>query len=439
MSTKREILSLPRGKKQDTANPEVAAPAVETKFEGGAVSNASVSETQEVLEKEVTSNATPDGKPSKKAVKKTKSFKSLDELLLDVFNKELKIDGKLKPIKIDKAHEFALKRMTGLKSSDKSTWESISTNFSVVDPTFKHLLSLLLASSEGKPTLRRKLIDFSVLVVSRNWVGRLAGSNNVFYDLAGTVGVDNPDSISVICRGIRELFDKQIDNRKKVEASKELQENQQFRLSVSDLRSKKANVIAICCLWASETGRADYTKTISQLKNFLLQETSSVEAEPVLTNYFFAGNLRDTPPSVLEAVRYFETTCTVAEERRKSAESELGFKQQRIVSLQNDLNSLKSELKAREEKIFELMGEIESLKSESHKRELSEQATRVHLRDDAGQAKARANTLLSEDIAPAMELSLRALNRESPKVDVAIYQIELALEKIKKGLLWFNK
>ncbi len=70
---------------------------------------------------------------------------------------------------------------------------------------------------------------------------------------------------------------------------------------------------------------------------------------------------------------------------------------------------------------------------------LSEQATRVHLRDDAGQAKARANTLLSEDIAPQIELALKALNRDTPKVEVAIHQIELALESIDKGLPWFSK
>ncbi|WP_434360064.1 hypothetical protein NF212_06955 [Parasalinivibrio latis] len=439
MSTKREILSLPRGKKQSTANSELKVPVVKPEHREDTVVDSPVPVTQVEPIKEATPNVIGDAKPSKKTVKKTKNFTSLDELLLDVFKKELKTDGKLKPIKIDKVHESALKRMTGLEPSDKNTWESISTNVSEVDPTFKHLLSLLLSSASAKPALRRKLIEFAVLVISRNWVGKLSGSNNVFADLAGTVGVDNQDSVSLICRGIKDLFDKQIDNRKRVERSKDSKDDQQFLLGVSDIKNKKANVISICCLWASETGKADYEKTISQLKNFLLQETSSVEVDPVLTNYFFAGALRDNAPFVLAAIRFFQNTCAMAEERRKSAESELGSKEQRIFSLQNNLNSLKSELAAREEKIAQLMGEIESLKSESYQRELSEQATRVHLRDDAGQAKARANTLLSEDIAPAMELSLKALNRESPKVDVAIYQIELALENIEKGLPWFSK
>ncbi|WP_318517125.1 hypothetical protein [Photobacterium leiognathi] len=439
MSIKREILGLSRGKKQETANSDMVAPDIETKVEKRPVSGSSVFDTKIELEKEVMSSATADEKTAKKSVKKAKSFKSLDELLLDVFSKELKTGSKLKPIKIDKAHESALKRMTGLESSERSSWEKIALNFNEVDPTFKHLLHLLLASSEGKPALRRKLIEFAVLVISRNWIGKLAGSNNVFADLAGTVGIANPDAISVICRGIKDLFDKQIDNRKKAEASKEAQETQQFSLSVSELTNKKANVLAICCLWAAETGKAENTKVISQLKNYLLEVESAVEVEPTLTNYFFAAAVKEATPSVLAAVRYFEHTSARAEERRKSAELNLTSKEQSISSLKNDLNILNTELSERDAKIASLVNEIESLKSETHQRELSEQATRVHLRDDAGQAKARANTLLSEDIAPQIELALKALNRDTPKVEVAIHQIELALESIDKGLPWFSK
>ena len=439
MSTKREILSLPRGKKQVTAKSEVEASVVETNIEQDAVFNSSVSETQVELEKDAIPNVTVGEKLSKTPIKKAKSFGTLDEVLLDVFKKELKNDGKLKLVKIDKVHESALKRMTGVEPSEKSTWEKIALNFIEIDPTFKSLLQLLLVSSAGNPALRRKIIEFAVFVISRNWIGKLAGSNNVFADLAGTVGLDNPNVISVICRGIKDLFDKQIDNQKKAEAGNESAENQPFSLSVSEVKSKKANVIAICCLWAAETGKAEDTKTITQLKNFLLQEESAVEIEPVLTNYFFAAAVKETTPSVLAVVRYFEYTSAIVEERRKSAQSELADKEQSISSLQNELNRLKTELSERDAQIASLMSEIEYLKSESHQRELSEQATRVHLRDDAGQAKARTNTLLSEDIAPAMELSLKALNRDNPKVEVAIHQIELALESIDKGLSWFSK
>lgn len=442
MTIKRKILSLSKGKQQDKNSQDASTSALgqeiqtvqvptpdELEVSQGDISVEEVSKKVIQREKE----------PSRDKVKKTKSFNSLDEILLDVFKKELKADGKVKPLKVDKAHESALKKLNGTEPSVKSTWEEVILTFSDIDPTFRYLLQLVLVSSDVKPIVRRQLLDFSVLAISRNWSGKLAGSNNVFAELAGTVGIDNPDSIAVICKHIKDLFDKQIENRKKVEANKTSDIENQLSLSVSDVKRKKSNIIAICCLWASETGKSSPEKVITQLKNFLLSDDASTEVDTSLVSFFFAGSVKEPTPQIKAVVRYIEDNLARSEAKRKSAQWALGETELKIANLQRELQKLNVEISEKNTKIDLLLNEIADHKNESHQKELSEQATRVHLRDDAGQAKAKAKTLLSDDVAPAMELSLKALNRDNPKVEVAIHQIELALESINRGLPWFNK
>ena len=79
------------------------------------------------------------------------------------------------------------------------------------------------------------------------------------------------------------------------------------------------------------------------------------------------------------------------------------------------------------------------LKKQFENHQLDEKATRTHLRDNEGKAKAKAINLLSEEVLEPLRLSLSALQREKPKTEVAAHQIELVLESIKRDLQWFRK
>ena len=93
----------------------------------------------------------------------------------------------------------------------------------------------------------------------------------------------------------------------------------------------------------------------------------------------------------------------------------------------------------KDQQIARLMGEVEQLKLAQHEQQLDERATRTHLRDNAGQAKAKAFNLLTEDVLEPLKLSLAALQREKPKTEVAVHQIELAVESIERDIKWFSE
>lgn len=369
------------------------------------------------------------------------SLNSLAEILSDVFTLVLKKDGKPKPIKVGREHETALKRLEKIELSDRKLVDNVIGNIATLDPSYKHLLGLIVLSSGAQAKVRRVLIDFAVLAISRNWVGRHSGSDNIFIEYASPVDITNKDVIAVICRNIKGYFEQQIQQRKKTVAKPSdqvIQPETNFKISSADLKKRSANIVAIACLWALETGKCSTGKAIAQMRQVMLPDDKSPTNVDTETCYAFASSIKSPIDEFNIAIHYFEQKLEVSEERRRHAESAILTRDGELTRNKNHVVDLKATVESKDAEIKALKAELECLQDESHERKLSEQASRVHLRDDAGKAKSKAYNLLSEDVEPAMQLSLKALMREKPKVEVAIHQIELALESIEENLPWFK-
>jgi hypothetical protein len=366
---------------------------------------------------------------------------SLIEILSDIYTLELKKDGKPRPIKMGREHELALKKLDTAELTEQKRIDAVIDNIVVLDPSYKHLLGLVVLATGAPVKVRRVLIDFAVLAISRNWVGRHKGSNNVFIELAAPVDITNNDVVAVICRNIKAYFEKQLEQRKKAlkeEAEQATKTEDNFKISTADLKKRSANIVAIACLWALETGKCSTSKAITQMRQVMLPDDKPPTNVDTETCYSFASTIKSPINEFNTAIHYFEHGLEVSNERLRHAESAILLKDSELARNRNQQDELKGAIEDKDAEIKALKAELENLKAESHERKLSEQANRVHLRDDAGKAKSKAYNLLSEDIEPAMQLSLKALNRERPKVEVAIHQIELALESIEENLSWFK-
>lgn len=445
MVTKREILSLPRQNKQSekqSTEPETGIDSDSTheiefkravkdeQVQGTLVSTTTQSKTS-------TKNAnTVKPSPAEKA-----SLNSLSEILSDVFTLAVKKDGKPKPIKVSREHETALKRLDRTEILDHKFTDDLIVNIAKLDPTYKHFLGLIVLSSGAQPKVRRALIELAVLAISRNWVGRHSGSDNIFVEYASPVDITNKDVIAVICRNIKDYFERQLKQRKKpsLESSeKAAQTEASFSVSSADLKKRMKNVLAIGCLWTLETGKCSAEKAIAQMQKELLADDMEPVNEGTAVSYAFASLIKEPSKEFTTAIRYFEKKFDISDETRKNAESKRQQCEADLNRERNKIDDFKATVEAKEAEIKALEAELVSLKGESYERQLSEQATRVHLRDDAGKAKSKAYNLISEDIEPAMQLSLKALMREKPKVEVAVHQIELTLESIEESLPWFK-
>ena len=369
-----------------------------------------------------------------------KQLKTLADILNDVFRIELKKDGKPKPIKVSREHSIALKRLKVVDNEQLHSNEILVKNIAELDPTYKHLLELVVLSGATPAKVRHALINFTVYTISSNWVGRFSGSENVFVEYANKVDITNRDVISVICKNLKNYFEKQLEKRKRSNSDSNIQADKpedDFKISVLALKEKSSNLIAIACLWGLETGKCSAEKAITQMQAVLLDDEDTFNLESNAC-YAYAALLKTPSEEFNTLIRYFEWKLELNEERRKHAENQLQAKTSDVANQINQVSRLKQELKAKNDEVQALRTQIEEMQKDSHERQLSEQASRVHLRDDAGKAKSKAYNLLTEDVEPAMQLTLKALMRETPKVEVAIHKIELALESIEENLRWFK-
>ncbi|WP_028765114.1 hypothetical protein [Shewanella colwelliana] len=445
MVKKREILSRSRQNKQSDQQSTDTALDI-NKDSAQRVSTHRSLKDEQVQEAQV--NTGTESKVSTKNVNTVKpssaekaSLNSLSEILSDVFTLAIKKDGKPKPIKVSREHEAALKRLDRIELSDHKFIDGLIVNIAKLDPTYKHLLGLLVLSSGAQSKVRRALIEFAVLAVSRNWVGRYRGSDNIFVDYASPTDITNKDVIAVICRNIKDYFERQLKPRKKAaseQSDKAAQLEANFAVSSPELKKRATNVLAIGCLWALETGKCSSEKAIAQMQKVLLADGMELVNEDKTVSYAFASFIKEPSNEFNIAIRYFEQNFEISDERRKYAENERLQYEADLKRERNKIDDLTATIEAKEAELKALEAELVSLKSEFHERQLSEQATRVHLRDDAGKAKSKAHNLISEDVEPALQLSLKALMREKPKVEVAVHQIELALESIEESLPWFK-
>lgn len=369
-----------------------------------------------------------------------KQLNTLSDILIDVFRIELKKDGKPKPIKISRDHSSALKRLKVVDNESLNSNESLVKNIAELDPTYKHLLELVVLSAVTSVKVRHALINFAVYTISSNWVGRFSGSENVFVEYANKVDITNRDVISVICNNLKDYFEKQLEKRKQSNSDSNNQADKQegnFKISVPGLKEKSSNLIAIACLWGLETGKCSAEKALTQMQAVLLNDEEAFNLESNAC-YAYAASIKTPSEEFNTLIRYFEWKHELSEERRKYTESQLQLKTSDLANQTNQISRLEHELKAKDNEVQALKAQIEEMQKDSHERQLSEQASRVHLRDDAGKAKSKAYNLLTEDVDPAIQLSLKALMREKPKVDVAIHKLEGALESIEENLRWFK-
>ena len=110
-----------------------------------------------------------------------------------------------------------------------------------------------------------------------------------------------------------------------------------------------------------------------------------------------------------------------------------------ISRLQEDLSTKQQELEQSMEKVDAYRSDLKGLKKQTEDQQLNERAARTHLRDSEGKVRAKAFNLLSEEVLEPLRLSLAALQRDNPKTESAIHQIELALESIERDIPWFKE
>ena len=400
------------------------------------------------IENEIAKPKPDDVKKRKQSKPKTAAeSKSVEQILSEVFAITTDKDQNIKPASISKADLKSLLSYQQNMSMSNGFIEQIVTVARKTDPELKCLSLITLAAVKCQHDAQRhELLTFCVRLASSLWIQRHRGSFDLYRDiLDADKGLDTAP-LTFLRNSVTELYRKRIEfvgsqardatsNSDKAEVTVPTALD---TLSKAELVTQRNNILLIGALWLMAQGKADPNAAIELFSSLLKEQTSRIQSNRAIA-VFLAEQYANQESLLADTIDYFKKQFTELADQREFLQSKHHAQEIKLNKLQAMVMDQHSTIADKDKLIAQLLAETEQLKHTLQEQQLDERATRTHLRDNAGQAKAKAFNLLSEAVLEPLKLSLAALQREKPKIEVAAHHIELAVESIEREIKWFSE
>ena len=379
----------------------------------------------------------------KKTSNDRKRFDTLASVLEAVLVPTTDKNGNTKSSNFTQAHQDALTRINETESLTNKMVKDLVRYVGITDPEFKKLLQILLLTL-GNGDVSKVVLDFCVKAISENWIHKERGDTNLFLSEAGIIGFSNPAIMAVLSKSFSDKYNNRIEKLKDTLKNKEKglpssnPEPEVRSLKPEQMRRQCENLLAICYLWAIETGKCAPKQAIKEFEKLFLEQAKDEKIEKIVC-HFLAKQLDAPKNGVVEMLHYYNSAITTVREEHRFADLLCQRLQSQLVETTAERDKLVQKTVDLEQKVADLEAQLNEARAQAHEQELDDKAIRVHLKDDVSQAKSRAFNLLNEEVVAPLRLSLQALQRENPKVHVAEHQVELVLESIERELEWFKK
>ncbi|MBJ2291201.1 hypothetical protein JFT44_14755 [Pseudomonas sp. MF5691] len=400
------------------------------------------------IENEIAKPKPDDVKKRKQSKPKTAAeSKSVEQILSEVFAITTDKDQNIKPASISKADLKSLLSYQQNMSMSNGFIEQIVTVARKTDPELKCLSLITLAAVKCQHDAQRhELLTFCVRLASSLWIQRHRGSFDLYRDiLDADKGLDTAP-LTFLRNSVTELYRKRIEfvgsqardatsNSDKAEVTVPTALD---TLSKAELVTQRNNILLIGALWLMAQSKADPNAAIELFSSLLKEQTSRIQSNRAIA-LFLAEQYANQESLLADTIDYFKKQFTELADQREFLQSKHHAQEIKLNKLQAMVMDQHSTIADKDKLIAQLLAETEQLKHTLQEQQLDERATRTHLRDNAGQAKAKAFNLLSEAVLEPLKLSLAALQREKPKIEVAAHHIELAVESIEREIKWFSE
>ncbi|MCK8102400.1 hypothetical protein [Pseudoalteromonas sp. 2CM36K] len=381
-----------------------------------------------------------------KAAKKEVVFNSIDEVIVDVF-KEGEAGKTKKPLKLLSTHK---KYLNNIVFKDRVSADILKKYPGIIFARDSDLkLTTEIVTNVYNATnneAKNSCINFFCDVIGEiSFLNPTKHDSNVFRAILSSLG-DNENALPYLINELNKRFDKRLEGIKKSKSKAEAAKINESEIdsapkgmTAAQLKSLRYNVLAIAALWSVSLGKTTQTKAIDTLSNILTAEID--EKSPSLSiESFLAGHINSSSKKELGALiaRFLKTQQDAQDDKRKAQEQSQYYKKQLDKALA-DTQSLNLQLSDSNKKIEELQSQLQKLQETIESKEQLGKAERVHLKDDTGKVKSKAINLLEEEVIPPLRTSLKALDRDEPKVKVAIHNIDVIIEEVEGALQWFKK
>ncbi|HCM9211033.1 TPA: hypothetical protein N5L24_001169 [Enterobacter roggenkampii] len=428
---KTGTLSLKRNK--DHAEPQVNPAATETE--------SVIAEYQAEFDKaeRFSDKASSEVAASSSKANDAEKIKTLESILNQLFIPVTNKDGKVRASALTQALQSDLKRIQQPGRILNEVLKKLVASVGVTDPEFNKLSQVVILT-QSNHEVSKVVLDFAVKALSEHWVGKHLGYSNLFLSEAEPLSLSNPGILAHLTRSFSERYEARITSIKEQLKQKEGSDSSSSLRSLTPehLRQQCENLLTICYLWAVETGKCDVKIGIQAFENRIVERGDGTINEKKVCGYL-ASQLSESRSGIADTIRYYEALLNGARDRQRGAEA---INEQLRINLHKidvEKMQLAQQVCTLQQEIELLKVSLNQVKTQSEEQVLDDKALRVHLKDDVSKTKSRAFNLLNEDVMEPLKLSLNALQRENPKVEIATHYVELVLESIERELSWFRK
>ncbi|MFS7222834.1 hypothetical protein AB6859_17745 [Rahnella inusitata] len=368
---------------------------------------------------------------------KSKTLESiLNQLFLPVTTK----DGKVRATAVTQVLQSELKRIQQPGIIPNGVLEKLIASVGLTDPEFNKLTQIVILTL-GHHKTSKVVLDFAVKALSEHWVGKHLGYSNLFLSVVEPLSLSNPDILTHLTRSFSERYETRITSIKeqlKQKVDSDAPSSSLRSLTPEPLRQQCENLLTICYLWAVETGKCDVKIGIQAFKKRIVERGDGMISEKKICGYL-ASQVSKSRSGIADTISYYDELLSSAREGQKITDNINVQLNKKINNVEAEKIQLTQQVSALQQEIEQLKVSLGKVKTQSEEQVLDDKALRVHLKDDVSKAKSRAFNLLNEEVMEPLKLSLNALQREKPKVEIATHHVELVLESIERELAWFKK
>ncbi|HGM6604266.1 TPA: hypothetical protein ACKQCM_003251 [Serratia marcescens] len=424
-------LSLKRNK--DHAEPQVNPAATETE--------SVIAEYQAEFDKaeRFSDKASSEVAASSSKANDAEKIKTLESILNQLFIPVTNKDGKVRASALTQALQSDFKRIQQPGRIPNEVLKKLVASVEVTDPEFNKLSQVVILT-QSNHEVSKVVLDFAVKALSEHWVGKHLGYSNLFLSEAEPLSLSNPGILAHLTRSFSERYEARITSIKEQLKQKEGSDSSSSLRSLTPehLRQQCENLLTICYLWAVETGKCDVKIGIQAFENRIVERGDGTINEKKVCGYL-ASQLSESRSGIADTIRYYEALLNGARDRQRGAEAINEKLRINLHKIDVEKMQLTQQVCTLQQEIELLKVSLNEVKTQSEEQVLDDKALRVHLKDDVSKTKSRAFNLLNEDVMEPLKLSLNALQREKPKVEIATHYVELVLESIERELSWFRK
>lgn len=372
------------------------------------------------------------------------------EILRDIFSVKKDSLGNIKEAKATKVNIDLLNKADARNPLNIDDLELLIEDIRVTDPALTLLADIInQIMSSGKCLEAARVIEIATRIASELWINNHSGSLNLFKELLSSYSEEN-HSIKNLYTNITNQYNGRINSTKdtikrlsivhkesKTPALSEPQNIIELKIKLKIIEKQQESIFIIGAYWLLIKIKTNPNQDIEFLLDHLFKtDTSSLEPLEILN--ILISQVYKLDKKTSQPLRHLYNEECKLREANNHLQAKIKNLEQALETEKNLKQNYIKAIESHKDNTRELETSLINAQKTIEEQQLDQRTKRTHLKDNERNVKAIAYNLLTENVLEPLRLSLSALNRERPKVEIAIDKIKTTIEHIEGDLECFQ-